>query len=57
MKKMLTTQQVIDMAVMLYDVQLYTREEIRSFLNTIRKTSFWDASQETIEKVYDIVVG
>ena len=57
MKEVFTTQDVIDMASELYDDKGFTRENIRIFLTVLRDNGKWDAPCDTIERVYDMVVG
>lgn len=52
-----TTQDCIDMASKLYDEKDFTRKEIRIFLTCLRESGHWEATEETLERVYDMVVG
>ena len=57
MNKIFTTQDVIDMASELYDDKGFTRENIRTFLKVLMDNGKWDASGDTFERVYDMIVG
>ena len=57
MKEKFTTQDIIDMASELYDDKGFTRENIHIFLTCLRDNGKWDASQDTLERVYDMIVG
>lgn len=57
MKEVFTTQDVIDMASELYDDKGFTRENIRIFLTVLRDNGKWDAPGDTLERVYDMIVG
>ena len=57
MKEKFTTQDVIDMASKLYDDEGFTRENIRIFLKVLMDNGKWDAPGDTLERVYDLIVG
>lgn len=57
MKEKFTTQDVIDMASELYDDKGFTRSDIHIFLKVLKDNNKWDASQETLERVFDLIVG
>lgn len=57
MKEKFTTQDVIDMASELFDKKGFTRSDIRIFLKVLKDNNKWDASQDTLERVYDLIVG
>ena len=57
MKEKFTTQDVIDMASKLYDDEGFTREKIRIFLKVLMDNGKWDAPGDTLERVYDLIVG
>ena len=57
MKEKFTTQDVIDMASKLYDDEGFTREKIRIFLKVLMDNGTWDAPGDTLERVYDLIVG
>ena len=51
------TQAVIDAASKLYDEQGYTRSDILAYLNGLRDSGIWMATDDTIRRVFDLVVG
>lgn len=57
MKAKFTTQDMIDMASDLYDNKGMSRLDIHIFLTAERDCGLWDASDETIERVFDLIVG
>ena len=57
MKQKFTTQDVIDMALKLYDEEGFTRANIRTFLKVLVDNNKWDAPGDTFERVYDMIVG
>jgi hypothetical protein len=57
MKEKFTTQDVIDMASELYDNKGFTRAHIRQFLYALVDNGKWDASWDTVERVFDLIVG
>lgn len=57
MKKKFTTQDMIDMASDLYDNNGLSRWEVHAFLTAERDCGLWDASDDTIERVFDLIVG
>ena len=57
MKEKLTTQDVINMASNLFDNKGYTRADVRIFMNALVSYGMWNVSQDTLERVFDLVVG
>ena len=57
MKEKFSTQDVIDMASKLYDVNGFARGDIRKFLQVLVDMGQWDAPGDTFERVYDLIVG
>lgn len=57
MKDKFSTQDVIDMASKLYDCNGFSRENIHKFLKALADYGQWDAPGDTLERVYDLVVG
>ena len=57
MAEQFTTQDVIEMASLLYDSEGVTREEIHMILKTWQETGAWNASDAKLEKVFDMIVG
>ena len=57
MKEKFTTQDVIDMASELFDEKGFTRANIRIFLTVLRDNAKWEASPDTLERVFDLIVG
>ena len=55
--KTYTTQEVIDMASELRDVEGFSRMQIQAFLDTLRVMGYWQASLTDAERVFDLVVG
>ena len=45
------------MASKLYDDEGFTREKIRIFLKVLMDNGTWDAPGDTLERVYDLIVG
>lgn len=57
MKEKFTTQDMIDMASDLYDNKGFSRRDIHIFLTAERDCGKWDASDDTISRVFDLIVG
>ena len=57
MKTKFTAQDIIDMGAKLFDEDGFSRADIRIFMNTLRDNGMWDASADTFERVYDLIVG
>ena len=57
MKVKYTTQEVINIASALYDEGTFDREGVYRFLYRLNGDGAWKASQATIDRVFDLVVG
>ena len=57
MQAKLRTQEVIDMAAELFDEFGYSRIQIRHLLCVLISNGLWDAPGDTLERVFDLIVG
>ena len=57
MQAKLRTQEVIDMAAELFDDFGYSRIQIRHLLCVLISNGLWDAPGDTLERVFDLIVG
>lgn len=57
MKVKYTTQEVINLASALYDDGFFDRADVQRFLYRLSGDGAWKASQATIDRVFDLIVG
>ena len=57
MQGTLRTQNVIDIAADLFDDCGYSRMQILWFLRCLAENGVWDATDDTITRVFDLIVG
>ena len=57
MQGTLRTQNVIDIAADLFDDCGYSRTQILWFLRCLVANGVWDATDDTITRVFDLIVG
>lgn len=57
MQEKLRTQTVIDVATELFEDFGYSRIQIRHLLCVLISKDLWDAPGDTLERVFDLIVG
>lgn len=57
MQEKLRTQEVIDMATELFEDFGYSRLQVRHLLCVLISNGLWEAPGDTLERVFDMVVG
>ena len=58
MKEKFSTQDIIDMVSMIYDSgNFMPRESVHKLLMLYVDNGLWDATEDTVSRVFDLIVG